>query len=150
MSLKIKKMITKTRHTGLVVKNLNKSIEFYEHLGLKLWKREIETGSFISKVVGLKKVIIETAKLKIPDGSLMELLEYKSHPSIKKIAYYPSNNHGCSHMAFTVDNIEETSKKIFKMGGAVVNEPAISQNGSVKVMYCYDLEGILIELVEEL
>ena len=44
-----------------VVKNLNKSIEFYEHLGLKLWKREIESGSFISKVVGLKKAVIEIA-----------------------------------------------------------------------------------------
>ena len=70
-------MIIKTRHTGLVVKDLNKSIKFYETLGLKLWKRELEKGKFISQVVGLDNAEIETAKLKVSDGSLVELLEYK-------------------------------------------------------------------------
>jgi len=143
-------MILKTRHTGLVVKNISASIAFYEGLGLKVWKREIEKGDFISKVVGLQDAEIETAKLKISDGSLLELLEYRSHPTIYMNTNYEPNKHGCSHIAFSVDDIEETAEIIIKLGGSVVNEPAISKNGSVKVMYCYDLEGILIELVEEL
>ena len=68
-------MIIKTRHTGLVVKNLDKSIRFYEELGLKVWKREFEKGEFLSQVVGINGAEIETAKLKIYDGSLLELLE---------------------------------------------------------------------------
>jgi catechol 2,3-dioxygenase-like lactoylglutathione lyase family enzyme len=35
-------MILNHRHTGLIVKNLNKSIKFYEGLGLKLTGRTIE------------------------------------------------------------------------------------------------------------
>jgi len=143
-------MIIKTRHTGLVVKDLNKSIKFYETLGLKLWKRELEKGKFISKVVGLDNAEIETAKLKVSDGSLVELLEYKSHPCAINNASYPSNKHGCSHIAFTVEDIEETSNKIKELGGSIVNAPSTSLNGEVTVMYCHDIDGILMEIVQEL
>ena len=61
-------MIIKTRHTGLVVKDLEKSIKFYEELGLQIWKRELEKGEFLSQVVGINGAEIETAKLKISDG----------------------------------------------------------------------------------
>ena len=80
-------MIINKRHTGLVVNNLDDSVKFYEGLGLKVWNRQVETGDFISKVVGIKNAEVETAKLKIPDGSLLELLEYKS-PKTKKINFY--------------------------------------------------------------
>lgn len=143
-------MILKTRHTGLVVKNISASIAFYEGLGLKVWKREIEKGDFISKVVGLQDAEIETAKLKISDGSLLELLEYRSHPTKPTSSKYESNRHGCSHVAFTVQDVQEISLKIVQLGGSIVNAPAISSNGSVKVMYCHDLDGILMEMVEEI
>ena len=143
-------MIIKMRHTGLVVKNLTLSIKFYEALGLKVWRHLLETGDFISHVVGIESVEIETAKMKLPDGSLLELLEYKSHPTKFQGKNYKSNKHGCSHVAFTVDDIEDASMRIVKLGGSIVNRPALSDDGTVKVMYCYDIDGILIELVEEL
>mgnify|MGYP001313050207 CR=1 FL=1 len=143
-------MIIKTRHTGLVVKNIAASIEFYEALGLTVWKREEEQGDFLSQVVGLKNAKIETAKLKISDGSLLELLEYKSHPTEPTQNNYPPNRHGCSHISFTVNNLDKISKQIQNLGGSLVNPPAISSDGLVKVLYCYDLDGILVELVEEL
>ena len=143
-------MIIKTRHTGLVVKDIDKSIKFYEELGLEVWKREFEKGEFLSKVVGINGAEIETAKLKIDDGSLLELLEYKSHPTSSSNENYSSNKHGCSHVAFTVKNIQETSSKIKKLGGSIVNPPALSDNGRFLVMYCHDIDGILMEIVEEL
>ena len=142
-------MIVKTRHTGLVVTDISASIEFYEKLGLQVWKREVESGYFISQVVGLDDVVIETAKLKIPDGSLLELLQYKSHPTSASESIYASNKHGCSHIAFTVEDIDAIGLKIVQLGGSIVNSPIFSANGSVKVMYCHDLDGILIELVQE-
>ena len=142
-------MILKTRHTGLVVKDISASITFYEGLGLKVWKREVEKGDFLSQVVGLKHAEIETAKLEVSDGSLLELLEYRSHPTKPSSSKYESNNHGCSHVAFTVQDVQEISSKIVQLGGSIINAPAVSANGSVKVMYCYDLDGILMEMVEE-
>jgi catechol 2,3-dioxygenase-like lactoylglutathione lyase family enzyme len=143
-------MIIKTRHTGLVVKDISASIAFYEGLGLSVWKHENEHGDFLSQVVGLKNAEIETAKLKLSDESVIELLEYKSHPTKPTSFNYPSNKHGCSHVAFTVKDVEEISSKIIRLGGSIVNPPAVSANGSVKVMYCHDLDGILMEMVEEL
>ena len=46
-----------------------------------MWKHENENGDFISQVVGLKNAEIETAKLKVSDGSLLSYFEYKSHPT---------------------------------------------------------------------
>jgi catechol 2,3-dioxygenase-like lactoylglutathione lyase family enzyme len=143
-------MIVKTRHTGLVVTDISASIEFYEKLGLQVWKREVESGYFISQVVGLDDAVIETAKLKVPDGSLLELLQYKSHPESASGSTYASNKHGCSHIAFTVEDIDAIALKIVQLGGSIVNSPIVSANGLVKVMYCHDLDGILIELVQEL
>lgn len=143
-------MIIKTRHTGLVVKDINASIKFYEGLGLKVWKREIEKGEFLSQLVGLDSAEVETAKLKIADNSLLELLEYKSHPTNPSNSNYPSNKHGCSHIAFTVEDIDEILITIERLGGSIVNPPVMSDDNSVKVMYCHDLDGILMEIVQEL
>lgn len=143
-------MISRIRHTGLVVADISKSIAFYEGLGFKIWKHELEVGSFISTVVGLDNVEIETAKLKIDDSSVLELLEYKSHPTFSGKLPYPSQKHGCSHVAFTVRNIEEVATRIVRLGGSVVNPPALSADASVKVMYCHDVDGILMEMVEEI
>mgnify|MGYP001159480912 FL=1 len=143
-------MIINKRHTGLVVNNLSLSIKFYESLGLKVWNRQIEKGNFISKVVGIKNVEIETAKLKIQDGSLLELLEYKSPKKKNVNSLYPSNRHGCSHVSFTVKDIDKISKLIVSIGGSIVNLPQVSENGTHKVMYCHDIDGIIVELVQEL
>jgi len=40
--------------------------------------------------------------------------------------------------------------KIKSLDGKVINPPHISNDGKVKVAYCYDNEGFLMEIVEEL
>ena len=143
-------MIINIRHTGLVVRDIDKSIDFYSRLGFSLWKREVETGKFIDQVTGIENVRLEWAKLKSKDGSLIELLQYLSHPEQKAIKIAESNQLGCSHIAFTVDDIDKMCNCISDLGGAVVNRPAVSPDGMVRVAYCHDLDGILIELVDEL
>ena len=143
-------MILRTRHTGLVVNNVNLSVKFYESLGFTLWKQEVEHGEFISTVVGIPEVNIETAKLKAPDGSMVELLQYHSHPDFHEQSSAPSNRLGCSHIAFTVENLELACEKIVSLGGDVVNAPVTNPSETVKVAYCHDIDGILIELVEEI
>lgn len=142
-------MILSKRHTGLVVRDLARSISFYETLGLKVWRREEETGPFIDTVVGIQGVRIEWAKMKCPDGSMVELLQYHSHPDSQPRIIVPSNRLGCSHVAYTVDDIAQTCQEIVRLGGSVVNPPALTPDGLVKVAYCHDPNGILMEVVEE-
>ena len=141
-------MIKAVRHTGVVVRDLEKSTEFYCALGFVEDNRAIEEGDFIDTVVGLQNTKLEWVKLKAPDGYLLELLQYYSHPEQKEITKQKSNQLGCSHLAFSVDDIDSICEKIEEIGGSIVNLPALTNNKKVKVAYCYDNEGNLIEIVE--
>jgi catechol 2,3-dioxygenase-like lactoylglutathione lyase family enzyme len=143
-------MIKAVRHTGVVVRDLEKSTEFYCALGFVEDNRAIEEGDFIDTVVGLQNAKLEWVKLKAPDGYLLELLQYHSHPEQKEIAKQKSNQLGCSHLAFSVDDIDFICEKIEEIGGSIVNLPALTNDKKVKVAYCYDNEGNLMEIVEVL
>ena len=112
------------------------------------FNQAVEEGKFIDQVTGLSNVKLEWVKLKSPDGFLLELLKYHSHPESAEITQQKSNKLGCSHMAFGVDNIEKTCEIIEKIGGSIVNRPALTDDKKVKVAYCHDIEGVLMEIVE--
>lgn len=144
-------MITGYRHTGLVVRDLEKSRSFYENLlGFQLWKQAVETGPFIEKVVGIPGVILEWMKLKAPGGALLELLYYHQ-PAAFEVGDFiqPSNKVGCSHIAFTVSDIETLYASLMENGFHCNSSPQLSPDGRVKVLYCHDPDGIIVELVEE-
>jgi len=95
-------MIKAVRHTGIVVRNLDESVKFYRALGFVEDNRDMEEGVFIDTVVGLQNTKLEWVKLKAPDGYLLELLQYHSHPEQKSIARQKSNQLGCPHLALKV------------------------------------------------
>jgi catechol 2,3-dioxygenase-like lactoylglutathione lyase family enzyme len=143
-------MIKAVRHTGIVVRDLDKSVEFYYALGFVKDNQAVEEGVFIDVVVGLQNTKLEWVKLKAPDGYLLELLQYYSHPKNQAISKQESNQLGYSHIAFTVDNIDAVCEKIKKIGGSIVNSPALTNDKKVRVVYCHDNEGNLMEIVEVL
>jgi len=144
-------MILSTRHTGLVVRDIERSIAFYcDVLGLEVWRRAVEEGNYIDNVVGIKNVRLEWAKLKAPDRSLVELLQYHSHPSAAPLENVPSNRVGCSHISFTVIDSEAIYQTLVEEGYDCNCAPQLSSDGQVKVFYCHDPDGIILELVQEL
>ena len=144
-------MICALRHIGLVVRNLERSLVFYqETVGLSLWKRDVEQGNYIENVVGIKGAVLEWAKLKTPDGCLVELIQYHVHgQSDYSIELLPANKLGCSHIAFTVKNIDLLYETLTEKGYSCNSKPQLSPDGLVKVMYCHDPDGIILEMVEE-
>jgi len=143
-------MINAIRHTGIVVRNLEKSAKFYCALGFVKDNQATEEGIFIDTVVGMENTKLEWIKLKAADGYLLELLQYHSHPDHTEINKQKSNQLGCSHLAFSVANIDLVCNEIERIGGSVVNSPVLSNNKKVKVAYCHDNEGNLLEIVEVL
>jgi len=143
-------MIKDVRHTGIVVRNLEGSVKFYCALGFVENNRDTEEGVFIDTVVGLQNTKLEWVKLKAPDGYLLELLQYHSHSEQKEIVKQKSNQLGCSHLAFSVDDVDTICEKIKEIGGSIVNSPALTNDKKVKVAYCHDNEGNLMEIVEVL
>jgi catechol 2,3-dioxygenase-like lactoylglutathione lyase family enzyme len=141
-------MVLNIRHTGIVVNDLEASLDFwYSIFGFRLIKRMDEQGGHIDKMIGEKDIKVTTAKLIGPDNSMIELLKFTSHPDKK---YWNGNPYstGLTHIAFTVSSIDEISAALTKVGFPIENEPQFSPDGSVKVVYCRGPEGILLELVE--
>ena len=65
-------MIMGTRHTGIVVENLEVVQNFYLGLGFLVHSEDVEKGRFIEQVTGLDKVKLKWVKMKLADGSLLE------------------------------------------------------------------------------
>ena len=54
-------LIGNIRHTGIVVDDLIKSLEFYtKKLGFKVSNRMVEPGPFINKILGFKDIKVTT------------------------------------------------------------------------------------------
>ena len=146
-------MVLNTRHTGIVTTDIDRAQKFYEGLGMKLISRPIEEGPYIDRLVVLPNVKLEWVKLKLPDKSVLELLQYHSHPGtgvLNDSGVQEANRPGCSHIAFSVSDIDLISEYVLASGGAIKNDYQISPDGKVKVMYCYDFEGNILEMVEVL
>ena len=144
--------ILSARHTGLVVKDLERSIAFYrDFLGLTLTGRAKEEGDYIENLVGIPGVVVEWAKLKAPGGYIVELLQYLSHPlGVPAEEIGRGNRPGCSHMAFTVADIDALFEILRGAGYKCNNAPQFSPDGKVRVMYAHDPDGIILELVQEM
>ena len=143
-------MILDIRHTGIVVANLDEALYFWcEVLGFVVIKEMEESGPYIDAMMGLTDAKVSTFKLRAPDGGMIELLHFLSHPDKTKWAGKPYST-GITHIAMSVSNLYDVSKKIQIAGGVFFAPPQLSPDGAVKVAYCQGPEGILLELVEVL
>lgn len=141
-------MIAAIRHTGLVVADLPKAIEFWCGLmGFVVSRQMEESGPHIDAMMGLKDVRLTTAKLLAPDGNLLELLHFHSHPDKPEWQGKPYST-GFTHIALTVRNLDDAFQRLQETGVIFPARPQISPDGRVKVIYAQGPEGVLLELVE--
>ncbi len=142
-------MIKNIRHTGIVVKDLEASLQFYRDLlGFQIGKQMEEAGDYIDNMLALNKVKVTTVKMSAPDGQMLELLEYHSHPREQETREICQI--GISHVAFTVDNLEQEYDRLKSKGILFNAPPQLSPDGYAKVTFCRAPEGTFIELVEVL
>ena len=140
----------KLRHVGITVVDAKESLEFYHGLlGFKIQKDMEESGDYIDNFSGEEGIRVRTIKMSGSDGSLIELLEYHSHPSSKPIRRSITEV-GCSHFALTVDDLDNLYYRMKENGVEFNSTPQQSPDGYAKVAFCRDPNGVLIELVEVL
>ena len=138
------------RHVGIVVKDLPKSLQFWcEILWFSIQKKTKEKGKYLDFMMGLQNVEVTTVKLSDKNGNLIELLNFESHLDNNDWLGKPYST-GLTHIALNVKNIDKTLKKINEFNSIKVNEPVVSPDGKVKVVYAKCIEGLLIEFVQEL
>ena len=141
-------MITQIRHTGLVVADLERALGFWRDLlGFKVENQINESGPHIDAMMGLQDVRVTTVKMLAPEGGMIELLHFQSHPDNAEWLGKPYST-GFTHIAMTVRNLDFVFKKLSDAGVIFSAPPQYSPDGTVKVIYCRGPEGVLLELVE--
>ena len=122
-------MITGMNHTGFVVKDLERSVEFYsEVVGLQVVARREREDGPISQIVGYEDSHIKLALLGIDQdrGHILELIEYLNPVSAER----PTQERavlGASHLAFNVTDIEGTFQRLLDNGAIRLNAPSRSR-----------------------
>ena len=141
-------MIRAIRHTGLVVADLDRALHFWcDVLGFRVERRMDESGPHIDAMMGLKDVRVTTVKLAAPDGNLIELLYFHSHPDKPSWKGEPYST-GFTHIALTVGDLDQLVLKLSDFGVKFPAPPQLSPDGYAKVTYARGPEGVLLELVE--
>ena len=94
------------RHTGIVVSDAEKSVDFYTNLlGFKVKKDLVESGEYIDNFSALKDVRVRTIKMALENGDMIELLWYETHPERPDMSR-PITRIGCSHFGMKVEDLE--------------------------------------------
>ena len=140
-------MIKRMHHTGFVVSDLEKAVEFYrDGAGLEVQARYERIGSAIEQVVGYEGAHLRIAVLGLGGEHLLELIQYVSPPPAER----PTEERsvlGGTHLAFLVDDIEGTLAALAINGARTMNPPAEVAPGR-KGCYLQDPDGNWIELIQ--
>lgn len=139
------------RHFGIVVRDMERSLAFYRDLlGMEIRNRKEEKGLYLDTLLGVENGEILTAKLSSGAGSsLLELIEFTS-PRDPDPRRREVNSVGPTHIALTVVDLGKLSAALRENGIQFLSEPIVSPDKKVKLVFCRDPDGNLVELVEEL
>ena len=135
---------------GIVVDDLELTIDFFQELGLQLEGRATIEGEWAGRVTGLTDQRVEIAMMRTPDGhSRLELSRFLTPPVVADHRNAPVNALGYLRVMFTVEDIDETLARLSKRGAQLVGE-VVRYQDSYRLCYIRGPEGLLIGLSEEL
>ncbi len=137
-------------NVGIVVENLDSTIDFFLELGLELEGRAMIEGEWAGRVTGLGDQRVEIAMMRTPDGhSRLELSRFLTPPAVADHRNAPVNALGYLRVMFTVNDIDETLEKLRKRGAQLVGE-VVQYKDAYRLCYIRGPEGLLIGLAQEL
>lgn len=137
-------------NVGVVVEDLEATIDFFRELGLELeWRGMIE-GEWAGRVTGLGNQHVEVAMMRTPDGhSRLELSRFLMPPIVADHRNAPVNALGYLRVMFTVDDIDETLVKLRNRGAQLVGD-VVNYEDVYRLCYIRGPDGLLIGLAQEL
>ena len=136
---------------GIVVEDLDATIEFFRELGLELEGRAMVEGEWAGRVTGLGDQRVETAMMRTPDGhSRLELSRFLAPRVVADHRNAPVNALGYLRVMFAVDDIDETLARLRKHGAELVSGEVVQYEDVYRLCYIRGPEGLLIGLAQEL
>ena len=133
-----------------MVNDLEKSRDFWINtLGFKLRIEALEESPYIDELLAIKDPALKTVKLIDSKGFIIELLKFENY-QVGNSWSGDLKTTGLTHIALTVDNLDELVKVLIKNDYQALSDIKVSPNGKVKVVFVQGPEGLMLELVEEL
>jgi catechol 2,3-dioxygenase-like lactoylglutathione lyase family enzyme len=144
-------MAFKFDNMGIVVEDLEVTVEFFLALGLELEGRAMVEGEWAGRVTGLGDQRVEIAMMRMPDGhGRLELSRFLDPEVVADHRNAPVNALGYLRVMFAVDDIEETLERLSKHGAELVSSEIVQYEDSYKLCYIRGPEGLLLGLAQEL
>jgi catechol 2,3-dioxygenase-like lactoylglutathione lyase family enzyme len=135
---------------GIVVNDLNKTRDFWINtLGFKLHIEAVEESPYIDELLAIRDPALTTVKLIDSNGFIIELLKFGNY-QVENSWAGDLNTTGLTHIALTVDNVDELVEILTKLDYQTISEIKTSPNKKVKVVFVIGPEAIMLELVQEL
>ena len=104
-------------NVGIVVDDLEGTIDFFRELGLELEGRATIEGEWAGRVTGLGDQRVEIAMMRTPDGhGRLELSRFLTPPAVADHRNAPVNALGYLRVMFAVDDIDGTLERLRKRG----------------------------------
>ena len=138
-------------NVGIVVEDLDATIEFFRELGLELEGRAKIEGEWSGRVTGLGDQRVEIAMMRTPDGhSRLEFSRFLAPRVVADHRNAPVNALGYLRVMFAVDDIDETLARLRKHGAELVSSEVVQYEDAYRLCYIRGPEGLLIGLAQEL
>jgi glyoxylase I family protein len=146
MEFNIKDCIKKYSHSGFIVKNLNRSLEFYRDiLGMELKMRWIETPEQCDVGMGVPGCTLELAQL-VGYGGEIELIQFLTAEGTD--APIAPNHISIGHPSFEVNDLASLVEYLESKGVKMASERMIVPELNITWIHALDPDGIRIELMQ--
>ena len=137
-------------NVGIVVDDLETTIDFFRDLGLELEGRGSVEGEWAGRVTGLGDQHVEIAMMRTPDGySRLELSRFLTPPVVADHREAPVNALGYLRVMFAVDDLDATLETLRKRGAQLVGD-VVDYQDVYRLCYIRGPGGLLVGLAQEL
>ena len=141
--------IQRLSHIGIVVSNLENSVNFYrEVFGFQVRARFETCGIQTDRLLELDNVDLTAVYLE-RDNTRIELMAYRNPNVITQTAPLPMNGTGMTHLSFRVSDLEDCISRVQEAGGSHIKHARFENpaTGSTAV-FVLDPDGVRIELLD--
>jgi catechol 2,3-dioxygenase-like lactoylglutathione lyase family enzyme len=138
-------------NVGIVVEDLETTVEFFKALGLELEGQGRVEGEWAGRVTGLGDQRVDIAMMRTPDGhSRLELSRFLAPAVIADHRTAPVNSLGYLRVMFAVDDLDDTLARLRDHGAQLVSTDVVQYEDTYRLCYIRGPEGLLIGLAQQL